>query len=85
MTQLVAGICITVGAIVISFLLWVTIISPFIRYLKRLYIFYVLKKIRVGHYDSVYCYFLGPNRVEIMTRKEFKELYGCEAKFKYCY
>ena len=77
-------ICATVGTIVISFLLWITIIGPFIRYLKRVYIFYVLKKIRVGHYDSVYCYFLGPNRVEIMNRKEFKELYGYEAKFKDC-
>ena len=83
--DLVVGICITVGAIVISFLLWIMIIGPFIRYLKRVYFFYVLKKIRVGHYDNVYCYFLGPNRVEIMTRKEFKELYGFKAKFKDCY
>ena len=82
---LIVSICATVGAIVISLLLWITIIAPFIHYLKRVYFFYVLKKIRVGHYDSVYCYFLGPNRVEIMTRKEFKELYGFEAKFKDCY
>ncbi len=82
---LALGIFATVGAIVILFLLWVTIIGPFIHYLKRVYIFYVLKKILVGHYDSVYCYFLGPDSVEIMTRKEFKEIYGYEAKFKGCY
>ena len=82
---LVVGICATVWVIVISFLLWIIIIDPFISYLKRVYIFYVLKKIRLAHYETVYPYFLGPNRVEIMTRKEFKKLYGFEAKFKDCY
>ena len=78
-------ICATVGVIVISLLLCVFLIGPFIKNLKRLYFFYVLKKIRVAYYDSVYCYFLGPSRVEIMTRKEFKEIYGYEAKFKDCF
>ena len=82
---LVVGICATVGVIVISFLLWITIIGPFIHYLKRVYIFYVLKKIRVAHYETVYGYILGPNSVETMTQKEYKEKYGCDAKFKYCY
>lgn len=82
--NLLIYICTIVGVIFISFLLWIFLINPFIKYFKRLYIFYVLKKIRVAHYDSVYCYFLGPNRVETMTRKEFKELYGFEAKFKDC-
>ena len=71
--DLVVGICATVGTIVISFLLWITIIGPFIHFLKRVYIFYILKKIRVGHYDSVYCYFLGPNSVEVITRKDYKK------------
>lgn len=82
---LIVGICATVWVIVISFLSWITIIGPFIRYLKRVYIFYVLKKIRVAHYDSVYCYFLGPNSVETITLKEYKEKYGHDAQFKYCY
>jgi hypothetical protein len=42
-------------------------------------------KIRVAHYDSVYHYFLGSSRIEIMTRKEFKKLHGYEAKFKNCF
>ena len=83
--DLVVGICATVGTIVISLLLWIFVIEPFIHHMKRVYIFYILKKIRVAHYETVYSYFLGPNRVEIMTRKEFKELYGFEAKFKDCY
>ena len=78
-------ICAIVGGIFISLLLWVFLIHPFIKYLKRLYFFYVLKKIRVAYYDSVYCYFLVPSSVEIMTRKEFKKIYGREAKFKDCY
>lgn len=82
---LIVSICATVGAIVISILLWITIIAPFIHYLKRVYIFYVLKKVRVAHNDSIYCYFFGPNRVETMIRKKFKELYGREAEFKDCF
>ncbi len=78
-------ICAIVGGICIYFLLWIFLIDPFIKYLKRLYLFYVLKKIRVAHYDSVYHYFLGPSRIEIMTRKEFKKLHGYEAKFKNCF
>ena len=78
-------ICAIIGGIFIYILLLVFLIDPFIKYLKRLYFFYVLKKIRLAHYDNVYCYFLGPSRVEIMTRKEFKELYGFEAKFKDCF
>ena len=82
---LIVGICITVGAMVISFLLWITIISPFIHYLKRIYIFYVLKKIRVAHYKTVYSSLLGPDSVEIMTRKDYKKIYGHEAEFKHCF
>jgi hypothetical protein len=82
---LIVSICAIVGAIVILLLLWITIIAPFIHYLKRVYIFYVLKKVRVAHNDSIYCYFFGPNRVETITRKDYKKVYGCEAKFKYCY
>lgn len=78
-------ICAIVGGIFISLLLWIFLIYPFIKYLKRLYLFYVLKKIRVAYYNSVYCYILGPSHVEIMTRKEFKEIYGYEAKFKDCF
>lgn len=81
---LVVGICAIVGVIVISLLLWITIITPFIYYLRRVYIFYVLKKVRVAHNDSIYCYFFGPNRIEIITRKDYKKVYGREAKFKDC-
>jgi hypothetical protein len=78
-------ICAGVGAVIICLLLWVMVLEPFIHYIKRLYIFYVLKKIRVAHYETVYSYILGPNSVETMTRKEFKEKYGFDAKFKDCY
>ncbi len=78
-------ICAVVGAVFICFLLWVMVLEPFIHYIKRLYIFYVLKKIRVAHYETVYSYLFGPNSVETMTRKEFKEKYGFDAKFKDCY
>jgi hypothetical protein len=78
-------ICAVVAAVIICLLLWVMVLEPFIHYIKRLYIFYVLKKIRVAHYETVYSYILGPNSVETMTRKEFKEKYGFDAKFKYCY
>ena len=77
-------ICAIIGGICIYSLLYIFLIDPFIKYLKRLYLFYVLKKIRVAHYDSVFCYILGPSRVDIITRKEFKKLYGYEAEFKDC-
>jgi len=83
--DLVVDIFATVGAIVILFLLWMTIIVPFIHYLKRIYIFYVLKKIRVAHYKTVYSFIFGPDSVEIITRKDFKKIYGCEAEFKHCF
>lgn len=83
--DLIVGICATVGVIVVSLLLWIMIIDPFIDYLKRVYIFYVLKKIRVAHYKTVYSYLLGPNSVDIITRKDYKKIYGREAEFKDCF
>ena len=83
--KLLLYICAVVGAVIICLLLWVIVLKPLIHYIERVYIFYVLKKIRVAHYETVYSYILGPNSVEIMTRKEFKEKYGFDAKFKDCY
>lgn len=70
-------IYVTVGAGFICLLLWIFVIYSVIHYMKRVYIFYILKKIRVVHYETVYSYFLGSISVETMTRKEYKEKYGC--------
>jgi len=78
-------ICAIVGVIVISLLLWILLINPFIKYLKRLYIFYVLKKIRIAYYSDYGSLFGIPCRVEIITHNQFKEKYGRNAKFKDCF
>ena len=78
-------ICAIVGGIFISLLLWIFLISPFIKYLKRLYIFYILKKIRIAHYSDYGSLFGIPYEVEIITHNQFKEKYGRNAKFKDCY
>ena len=36
-------------------------------------------------FRTVYSYLLGPDSVETMTRKEYKEEYGYDAQFKNCY
>ena len=71
-------ICAIVGGIFISFLLWIFLISPFIKYLKRLYIFYVLKKIRIARYSDYGSLFGIPYNydTEIITHNQFKEKYG---------
>jgi len=83
--NLLIYICTIVGGIFISFLLWIFLISPFIKYLKRLYIFYVLKKIRIAYYSDYGLLFRYPYNVEIITRNQFKEKYGRNAKFKDCF
>lgn len=48
-----------IGIIVFSLFIWVFFIDPIINFLQRVYIYYVLKKVRVAHYNSVVCFFLG--------------------------
>ena len=83
--NLLRYICTIVGGIFISFLLWIFLINPFIKYLKRLYIFYVLKKIRIADYSDYGSLFGIPYNLEIITHNQFKEKYGRNAKFKDCF
>lgn len=83
--NLLIYICATVGSIFISFLLWIFLINPFIKYLKRLYIFYILKKIRIAYYSDYGSLFGIPYKIETITHNQFKEKYGRNAKFKDCF
>ena len=83
--NLLIYICAIVGSIFISFLLWIFLINPFIKYLKRLYIFYVLKKIRIVYYSDYGSLFGIPYKIETITHNQFKEKYGRNAKFKDCF